>query len=510
MHGLTADTAIRCMGTAVRKVLGTRAVICGIPPAYGLSVSHLLGLGCPFRDLTGVDCPGCGATRAFFSLLHGNLTGALHDNLAAVALGAVAGPYLFLAWLGWRLRHVSALRSLDGGDGGSSLAAPWHGRFSGISPLFPGSHLTARAGPGSCGADMEREISGRPGHLADVEIAVGRALDWHLAGWGRFAEGIPHVFASCEVDSIAGLGEIDTFGAVAIWEVLRQAALGVLSGAALMPGCDALELRYIAVPDPPGPSLIRMFITAKTRGYAPEVAVAAVAAACAALPRGFSHPGSADIRTSDPTRGLPVIELRRHEEVTIPQWDYVPADFYYTINDDPGDGSGWPAFWPVLSQVVGPVSISLLFSCTELDWDERNALAGITSDLNVVAFPHTDFDVLGQQVNYPADMNAKIALDSWTRRIAQLQRPLLARVAVRAEPEVGAPVAAALASTIAASAGPDTTALPMSVERPESARDVRQAAYGFDWLEVLRGEATRSGPLTAHRTSCAGCRTCSE
>ncbi len=26
-----------------------------------------------------------------------------------------------------------------------------------------------------------------------------------------------------------------------------------------------------------------------------------------------------------------VLELRQEEEVTIPQWDYIPADFYYSI-----------------------------------------------------------------------------------------------------------------------------------------------------------------------------------
>jgi hypothetical protein len=36
---------------------------------------------CLFHQLTGLNCPGCGATRAFYALLHGNITLALKDNV---------------------------------------------------------------------------------------------------------------------------------------------------------------------------------------------------------------------------------------------------------------------------------------------------------------------------------------------------------------------------------------------------------------------------------------------
>ena len=35
---------------------------------------------CTFHVLTGLDCPGCGATRATHELLHGRLLAALHYN----------------------------------------------------------------------------------------------------------------------------------------------------------------------------------------------------------------------------------------------------------------------------------------------------------------------------------------------------------------------------------------------------------------------------------------------
>lgn len=48
---------------------------------------------CLFHEITGLHCPGCGATRALYALLHGNLLEALHQNAAAV----VAVPFVSVA-----------------------------------------------------------------------------------------------------------------------------------------------------------------------------------------------------------------------------------------------------------------------------------------------------------------------------------------------------------------------------------------------------------------------------
>ncbi len=46
---------------------------------------------CQFYLMTGLYCPGCGATRATYQLLHGNFIAALHDNaLFVIALVALA------------------------------------------------------------------------------------------------------------------------------------------------------------------------------------------------------------------------------------------------------------------------------------------------------------------------------------------------------------------------------------------------------------------------------------
>src|SRR5665213_4239173 len=46
---------------------------------------------CQFHRLTGLNCPGCGGTRAFYALLHGNFSTALRDNALLV------GGLIFLA-----------------------------------------------------------------------------------------------------------------------------------------------------------------------------------------------------------------------------------------------------------------------------------------------------------------------------------------------------------------------------------------------------------------------------
>src|SRR5580698_9026501 len=56
------------------------------PSAYGFYPV------CQFHRLTGLNCPGCGATRALYALLHGNFSTALRDNaLFVIGLVAAAG-----------------------------------------------------------------------------------------------------------------------------------------------------------------------------------------------------------------------------------------------------------------------------------------------------------------------------------------------------------------------------------------------------------------------------------
>jgi len=52
---------------------------------------------CPLQVMTGIDCPGCGMTRAAFALMHGDLGRALDHNLVFV----IALPFLLWAVARW-------------------------------------------------------------------------------------------------------------------------------------------------------------------------------------------------------------------------------------------------------------------------------------------------------------------------------------------------------------------------------------------------------------------------
>ena len=47
---------------------------------------------CEFHQLTGLNCPGCGGTRAVYQLLHGHVSRALQDNaLVVLSLAGLTG-----------------------------------------------------------------------------------------------------------------------------------------------------------------------------------------------------------------------------------------------------------------------------------------------------------------------------------------------------------------------------------------------------------------------------------
>jgi hypothetical protein len=115
------------VSTVARPFRATRAAgYVGAFFAGGLALSALyattgLGLLCPFRALTGWDCPLCGGTRMGGALLHGDVVAAFGFNPLAlvglVILGvlgalwtveAVGGPAVRLPHpLADRLRRVS-------------------------------------------------------------------------------------------------------------------------------------------------------------------------------------------------------------------------------------------------------------------------------------------------------------------------------------------------------------------------------------------------------------------
>ena len=83
-------------------VLGSGAVLYFFNPS-----THGFYPVCLFHKVTGLNCPGCGGTRAAYELLHGRLLNALRDNaLFILALAVLAGRG---AWFTvCRLRHQPA------------------------------------------------------------------------------------------------------------------------------------------------------------------------------------------------------------------------------------------------------------------------------------------------------------------------------------------------------------------------------------------------------------------
>jgi hypothetical protein len=55
---------------------------------------------CLLHETTGLYCPGCGATRALYCLLHGKILEALHDNALVILVLPVLGATML-----WRSRR---------------------------------------------------------------------------------------------------------------------------------------------------------------------------------------------------------------------------------------------------------------------------------------------------------------------------------------------------------------------------------------------------------------------
>jgi Protein of unknown function (DUF2752) len=53
-----------------------------------------LGIRCPIRAVFGIDCPGCGGTRALMALMRGDVRRAAHENFAALVAGTAVAGYL--------------------------------------------------------------------------------------------------------------------------------------------------------------------------------------------------------------------------------------------------------------------------------------------------------------------------------------------------------------------------------------------------------------------------------
>lgn len=72
----------RRLTTAAAAILGsTIAAVAVVRPGHSVLLPP-----CPLHAFTGYFCPGCGATRALYLLVHGHLAAAFGENALAVLL----------------------------------------------------------------------------------------------------------------------------------------------------------------------------------------------------------------------------------------------------------------------------------------------------------------------------------------------------------------------------------------------------------------------------------------
>ncbi|MGV0812691.1 DUF2752 domain-containing protein [Mycolicibacterium boenickei] len=94
-------------------LLAAGALSAGALTYIGVADPHQPGFlfpGCPFKALTGWNCPACGGLRMTHDLLHGDLNAAVVDNVFALVGLPVLALWLLVRWrLGKKLFPVPAV-----------------------------------------------------------------------------------------------------------------------------------------------------------------------------------------------------------------------------------------------------------------------------------------------------------------------------------------------------------------------------------------------------------------
>lgn len=94
--GPSVATATRLRRTAPIAVAGVAIGVAGLLAIHG---PHFAGIACPWRALTGLDCPGCGSTRSLAALGDGDLVRAFDHHL----LVPLVVPLLVWSWMTWAI-----------------------------------------------------------------------------------------------------------------------------------------------------------------------------------------------------------------------------------------------------------------------------------------------------------------------------------------------------------------------------------------------------------------------
>ncbi len=87
--------------TARAGLIGAGVAGAGALAYIGLADPHRPGFlfpGCPFKALTGLDCPACGGLRMTHDLLNGDLAAAVIDNVFLLVALPVLAVWLVVRW----------------------------------------------------------------------------------------------------------------------------------------------------------------------------------------------------------------------------------------------------------------------------------------------------------------------------------------------------------------------------------------------------------------------------
>ena len=121
IHPSRQRTTILLLAAAGAGLAGVAATIFFLNPA-----THHFYPVCQFHRLTGLNCPGCGATRSAYALLHGEWRAAVRDNALFVA---------GLVWLALRGGWF-ALNRWRGRANGDFFPAKWFWPLAALTLAF--------------------------------------------------------------------------------------------------------------------------------------------------------------------------------------------------------------------------------------------------------------------------------------------------------------------------------------------------------------------------------------
>ncbi|MFZ4514849.1 MAG: DUF2752 domain-containing protein [Acidimicrobiia bacterium] len=96
-------TAARRLPASVAPLAVGAAAVAGCAFVAMNDPSHARLWVCPFKAMTGLPCPGCGATRAAYQLMQGNIGAAIQFNAVAVFL---VFPLLIALYVLWALPRL--------------------------------------------------------------------------------------------------------------------------------------------------------------------------------------------------------------------------------------------------------------------------------------------------------------------------------------------------------------------------------------------------------------------